>query len=124
MHFPKILHAFLKNRTLFIANRAKVNRFWAFVGIVESKTTRNMATKQSEDREVMTLQDHLIARLEMPVPTKGGGTLKDPVDGHEMTATEAIAFKMMEKALSGDVRSAQFIMQLEQAHRLQQQRKK
>ena len=84
----------------------------------------NMATKQSEDREVMTLQDHLIARLEMPVPTKGGGTLKDPVDGHEMTATEAIAFKMMEKALSGDVRSAQFIMQLEQAHRLQQQRKK
>ena len=83
-----------------------------------------MATKQSEDREVMTLQDHLIARLEMPVAVKGGGTLKDPVDGHEMTATEAIAFKMMEKALSGDVRSAQFIMQLEQAHRLQQQRKK
>ena len=87
-----------------------------------------MAKKESEEREVMTLQDHLIARLEMPVAvkTKDGktGTLKDPVDGHEMTATEAIAFKMMEKALSGDVRSAQFIMQLEQAHRLQQQRKK
>ena len=80
--------------------------------------------KKDDKQEPMTLQDHLIARLEMPVPTKGGGTLKDPVDGHEMTATEAIAFKMMEKALSGDVRSAQFIMQLEQAHRLQQQRKK
>ena len=92
--------------------------------MLTKKTSRNMAKKESEDREVMTLQDHLIARLEMPVPTKGGGTLKDPVDGHEMTATEAIAFKMMEKALSGDVRSAQFIMQLEQAHRLQQQRKK
>ena len=80
--------------------------------------------KKDDKQEPMTLQEYIIARLEMPVPTKGGGTLKDPVDGHEMTATEAIAFKMMEKALSGDVRSAQFIMQLEQAHRLQQQRKK
>ncbi len=83
-----------------------------------------MATKKDDKQEVMTLQDHLIARLDMPVPMKGGGTLKDPVDGHEQTAQEAIAFKMMEKALSGDVRSAQFIMQLEQAHRLQKQRKK
>ena len=80
--------------------------------------------KKDDKQEPMTLQEYIIARLEMPVAVKGGGTLKDPVDGHEMTATEAIAFKMMEKALSGDVRSAQFIMQLEQAHRLQQQRKK
>lgn len=86
-----------------------------------------MATKKSESNEPLTLQDHLIARLEMPVAvkTKDGstGTLKDPVDGHEMTATEAIAYKMMEKALAGDVRSAQFIMQLEQSHRLQNKRK-
>ena len=82
-----------------------------------------MATKKEESNEPLTLQDHLIARLEMPVPTRDGGRLKDPVDGHEMTATEAIAYKMMEKALAGDVRSAQFIMQLEQSHRLQQQRK-
>ena len=82
-----------------------------------------MATKQSEDREVMTLQDHLIARLEMPVPTKGGGTLKDPVDGHEMSATEAIAFKMVEKALSGDSRAATCCMQLQASDRLQKKHK-
>ena len=79
--------------------------------------------KKDDKQEPMTLQEYIIARLEMPVAVKGGGTLKDPVDGHEMTATEAIAFKMMEKALSGDVRSAQFIMQLEQAHRLQRKHK-
>ena len=69
------------------------------------------------------LQGYILERLDKPVPVKGGATLKDPLDGHEMTATEAIAYKMMEKALAGDVRSAQFIMQLEQSHRLQQQRK-
>ena len=63
-------------------------------------------------------------RLKMKtVPTKKGGTLKDPIDGHEMTATEAIAYKMMEKALSGDVRACQFIMQLEAQQRLQNKRK-
>ena len=78
--------------------------------------------KKDEKQEMITLQDHLIARLDMPVPAKGGGMLKDPVDGHEMTATEAIAFKMMEKAISGDVRAAQFIMQLEQQHVLQKRK--
>ena len=82
-----------------------------------------MATKKAESNEPATLQDHLIARLDLPVPTKKGGTLKDPIDGHEMTATEAIAYKMMEKALSGDVRACQFIMQLEAQQRLQNKRK-
>ena len=79
--------------------------------------------KKDDKQEPMTLQDHLIARLEMPVPTKGGGTLKDPVDGHEMSATEAIAFKMVEKALSGDSRAATFCMQLQASDRLQKKHK-
>lgn len=80
--------------------------------------------KQEQDKqEPMTLQEYIIARLEMPVAVKGGGTLKDPVDGHEMSATEAIAFKMVEKALSGDSRAATFCMQLQASDRLQKKHK-
>ena len=82
-----------------------------------------MATKKAESNEPLTLQDHLIARLDKPVPVKGGATLKDPLDGHEMTVTEAIAYRMTEKALAGDVKAAQFIMQLEAQQRLQNKRK-
>ena len=57
-----------------------------------------------------TLQDHLVDRLDKPVKAKGGGFATDPIDGHQLTATEAIAIKMMEKALAGDVKAAQFIM--------------
>lgn len=74
--------------------------------------------------ETPTLADYLINSLDKPVAVKGGGTLKDPVDGHEMTATEAIAMKMMQNALNGDIKAAQFIMQLEQSRRLQQKNKK
>ena len=83
-----------------------------------------MAKKEKDDKqEPMTLQEYIIARLEMPVAVKGGGTLKDPVDGHEMSATEAIAFKMVEKALSGDSRAATFCMQLQASDRLQRKHK-
>lgn len=76
---------------------------------------------QKDDK---SLQEHIIARLDMPVAVKGGGTLKDPLDGHEMTATEAIAYRMMEKALAGDTKAAQFIMQLEANSRAMQRNKK
>ena len=83
-----------------------------------------MAKKEKDDKqEPLTLQEYIIARLDMPVAVKGGGTLKDPVDGHEMTATEAIAFKMVEKALSGDSKAASFCMQLEANDRLQKKYK-
>jgi hypothetical protein len=75
-------------------------------------------------KEDKTLQEHIIARLDMPVAVKGGTTLKDPIDGHEMTAQEAIAYRMIEKALAGDTKAAQFVMQLEANNRLMQRNKK
>ena len=73
------------------------------------------------------LQGYILERLDKPVPVKnkdgGTGLLKDPLDGHEMTVTEAIAYRMTEKALAGDVKAAQFIMQLEAQQRLQNKRK-
>ena len=63
--------------------------------------------------QTLTLADYLINQLDKPVAVKGGGFLKDPVDGHEMTTMEAIGMKMLQNALNGDIKAAQFIMQLE-----------
>ena len=83
-----------------------------------------MAKKEKDDKqEPMTLQEYIIARLDQPVLVKGGSFATDPVDGHQLTATEAIAMKMMQNALNGDIKAAQFIMQLEAADRLQKKRK-
>ena len=72
------------------------------------------------------LHEYILERLDKPVPVKnkdgGTGLLKDPLDGHEMTVTEAIAYRMTEKALAGDVKAAQFIMQLEAQQRLTKRR--
>lgn len=69
-----------------------------------------------------TLQEYIIARLDQPVLVKGGGFAKDPADGHTLTATEAIAMNIMQNALNGDLKAAQFIMQLEQTNRLQRKK--
>ena len=53
-----------------------------------------------------SLQDLIIDRLDKPVPVRGGGTMKDPLDGHEMTTLEMIAYKMTEQAMSGDSTTA------------------
>ena len=81
------------------------------------------AKKEQEQIETLSVQDYLLQQLGQPVAVKGGGTLKDPTDGHEMTAKEAMAMKIMQNALNGDIRSAQFIMQLEAQQRLQNKRK-
>lgn len=72
--------------------------------------------------ETKTVQEYLINSLEKPVAIKGGGTLKDPIDGHEMTATEAIAAKIMQNALNGDLKAAQFVMQLEANERIKKKK--
>ena len=45
----------------------------------------------AKEIEELSIQDYLINQLGQPVAVKGGGTLKDPTDGHEMTAKEAVA---------------------------------
>lgn len=80
--------------------------------------------KKDDKQDPMTLQEFIIARLDQPVLVKGGSYATDPVDGHTLTATEAIAMKMMQNALQGDIKAAQFIMQIEAADRLQKKRNK
>ncbi len=82
-----------------------------------------MPKKGQEQIETLSVQDYLLQQLGQPVAVKGGGTLKDPTDGHEMTAKEAMAMKIMQNALNGDLKSVQFVMQLEAQQRLQNKRK-
>jgi hypothetical protein len=72
-------------------------------------------------KQEMTITEYLIAQLEQPVLStqvdEDGKKVKknatDPRDGHELTAREAIAMKLMQNALNGDIKSAQFIMEQE-----------
>ena len=44
---------------------------------------------------------------------KDGNTLKDPHDGHEMTAEEAIAHNMINAAMKGDTKAAAYIQNIQ-----------
>ena len=67
------------------------------------------------------MTEYLVAQLEQPVLTtqvdKDGNKIRanatDPRDGHELTAKEAIAMKLLQNALNGDINSANFIMEQE-----------
>jgi len=68
----------------------------------------------------MTITEYLVAQLQQPVLVtvkEGDKTVRknatDPRDGHEMTAKEAIAMKILQNALNGDLKSASFIMEQE-----------
>lgn len=73
------------------------------------------------EQKEMTITEYIIAQLEQPVLTtqldENGRKVKrnatDPRDGHELTAKEAIAMKLMQNALNGDIKAAQFIMEQE-----------
>lgn len=79
--------------------------------------------KKDDKQEPLTLQDYIIARLEQPVLVKGGSFATDPVDGHQLTATEAIAMKMMQNALNGDIKAAQYIQSIQLRAELNRKRK-
>lgn len=79
--------------------------------------------KKDDKQEPLTLQEYIIARLEQPVLVKGGSFATDPVDGHQLTATEAIAMKMMQNALNGDIKAAQYIQSIQLRAELNRKRK-
>ena len=78
-----------------------------------------MAKKAEKEQSI---NEYIIAQLEQPVLTtqidENGQKVKrnatDPRDGHVLTAKEAIAMKLMQNAVNGDVKAAKFIMEMEQ----------
>ena len=60
-----------------------------------------------------TMEDYMLQQLKKTVILKDGNTLKDPHDGHELTAEEAIAHNMINAAMKGDVKAAQYIQNIQ-----------
>ena len=65
-----------------------------------------------------TMEDYMLQQLKKTVILKDGKTLKDPHDGHELTAEEAIAHNMINAAMKGDVKAATYIQNLQARARI------
>ena len=72
----------------------------------------------AKETEQMTMEEYLLSQLDTPVVLKDGNTLKDPHDGHELTAEEAIAHNMINAAMKGDVKAATYIQNLQARARI------
>ena len=60
-----------------------------------------------------TMEDYILEQLKKTVILNSGKTLRDPHDGHELTAEEAIAHNMINAAMKGDVKAATYIQNLQ-----------
>lgn len=60
-----------------------------------------------------TMEDYLLAQLDEPVLLKNGQFLTDPTDGHTLTKQEAIANNIINLAMKGDVKAAQYVQNIQ-----------
>ena len=67
--------------------------------------------KQLPDHQ-QTMEDYLLAQLNEEVILKDGTQLK-AADGHVMTKQEAIATNLINLAMKGDVKAAQYIQNIQ-----------
>ena len=70
-----------------------------------------MAKKDIEQPQ-QTMEDFLLAQLNEEVILKDGTQLK-AADGHVMTKQEAIAVNLINNAMKGDVKAAQYIQNIQ-----------
>ena len=74
--------------------------------------------KQEETQQ--TMEEYLLSQLDTPVVLKDGTQMK-AADGHIMTKQEAIATNILNLAMKGDVKAAQYIqnIQMRATHKYQ-----
>ena len=60
------------------------------------------------NKEQMTMEEYLLSQLDTPVLLKDGSIATKP-DGSPMTKQEAIATNILNLAMKGDVKAAQYI---------------
>lgn len=82
-----------------------------------------MAKKQetTEQQQPQTMEDFLLAQLQEEVILKDGTQLKAH-DGHVMTKQEAIATNLINMAMKGDVKAAQYIQNIQLRAQLQKKK--
>ena len=68
--------------------------------------------KEKEPQEEQTIEDYLLSQLDTPVILKDGSMAQKP-DGTPMTKQEAIATNILNMAMKGDVKAAQYIQNIQ-----------
>ena len=75
-----------------------------------------MAKKDKDEMAVQgmpqTMEDYLLSQLDTPVVLKDGTMMTKP-DGSPMTKQEAIATNILNLAMKGDVKAAQYIQNIQ-----------
>ena len=67
----------------------------------------------AKDKETeMTMEEYLLSQLDTPVILKDGTMMMKP-DGTPMTKKEAIATNILNQAMKGDTRAAQYIQNIQ-----------
>lgn len=66
---------------------------------------------------MQTMEDYLLSQLDEPVVLKDGSVATKP-DGTPMTKNEAIATNILNQAMKGDIKAAQYINSLQQVANL------
>ena len=66
----------------------------------------------AKDNEQMTMEEYLLSQLDTPVILKDGTMMTKP-DGTPMTKQEAIATNILNQAMKGDTKAAQYIQNIQ-----------
>ena len=77
----------------------------------------------SKEKEQMTMEEYLLSQLDTPVVLKDG-SLATAADGHVMTKQEAIATNILNNAMKGDIKAAQYIQSLQTRSQMMKKMKK
>ena len=75
-----------------------------------------MAKKEQEPEQAQTLEDFLLSQLDQPVILKEGGQAMGP-DGKPLTKQQAIAMNLLNQAMKGDIKAAEFVMRIQAVNR-------
>ena len=66
----------------------------------------------AKDNEQQTMEEYLLSQLDTPVILKDGTMMTKP-DGTPMTKQEVIATNILNQAMKGDTRAAQYIQNIQ-----------
>lgn len=64
---------------------------------------------KEKEKQPMTMEEFIVSQLDEEVVLKDGSRLTDPTDGHVLTKQEAIATNILNLAMKGDIKAAQYI---------------
>ena len=74
--------------------------------------SRSAESRQRKTEGQQTMEEYLLSQLDTPVVLKDGTMMTKP-DGSPMTKQEAIATNILNLAMTGDVKAAQYIQNIQ-----------